>query len=217
MKTTAENTYLGFELNKTIKASKGFYVEHLDAIYEILATAKANMTKPIVAHLVIDSPNDKALEQLSRILIRWYEEEQGSNAQAVKYFACLEVRPRNKQRHLHLMVVFNSLKDSRESLYILRRKLTKLSKSATCKIQQRKLEHRAPLTNSETGKIATNADGGIIRLGSTYYHRLISEFEDAFNRFSYLAKVMTKSTEQKRGLNYGHSRIRKNQNTPLPQ
>jgi len=211
---TKTTTYRGLLLNTSTKGSLGFYSQHLQTIYSLMLTARTRMNRPLVSHLVIDAPALNALNEISRELKRWYKKRYGSgkadtesDIKKVSYFACLETRPRNQREHLHVMVIFDSLPNNSTSLAILSERLSKLSKTKDCKIQYRKSEARPLNVDQETGEIRTNTNGGLSRLGSTQYHNLITELLDAFERFSYLAKVQTKDSKQVKGLNYSHSRI----------
>ena len=216
MKIQTANSYRGLELNDTTKGFKGYYVQHLQTIYSLLAEAKLKLANPLVSHFVIDNPKDTAINSLNKELNRW-KDQRLANSEAVSYFSCLETRPRNKQRHLHVMVIYAKPTEASKflstSLNLLTERLKKLSLTKSSKLCKRKSNARDLIIDQETGEIATAKEGLIIRLGSIYYHNLFTEFNDAFKRFSYLAKVHTKDAEQVKGANFSSSRIKGQHNT----
>lgn len=212
MNITSESTYKGLGVSKSSKGIAGFYEDHLATIYKLLQQGSQAFTKPRAAHLIIDAPVDGALDALCRELERWAKGE-GSTDTRPLYFACLETRPRNKQRHLHLIVIFQSTKDCTYSLKTLRNRLSKLAKNQQVTLARRRGENLPNYVDSETGEIKVNEFGKPRKMGSVYFHNLAIEFKDAFERFSYLAKVFSKDLQQIRGKTYSHSRISTAQNS----
>lgn len=206
MNITTESTYKGLSVSKSSKGNAGFYEDHLTTIHKLFQQGTKAFTKPMAAHLIIDAPVDGALDALCRELERWAKGE-GSADTRPFYFACLETRPRNKQRHLHLLVVFQSTKDCTYSLKTLRNRLTKLAKNQQVKLAKRRGESLPNYVDPETGEIKLSEFGKPRKVGSIYFHNLTIEFKDAFERFSYLAKVFSKDLQQCRGKTYSHSRI----------
>jgi len=211
LKIQTASSYRGLELNDTTKGFKGYYDQHLQTIYSLMAEAKLKLVNPLVSHFVIDNPKDTAINSLNKELNRW-KNQRLANSASVSYFSCLETRPRNKQRHLHVMVIYpKPTKDDKflsTSLNLLTERLQKLSLTNSATLYKRKSNARDLIIDKETGEIATTKEGSIIRLGSIYYHNIITEFNDAFKRFSYLAKVHTKDAEQVKGANFSNSRIK---------
>lgn len=197
MKINFNETFKGLQLSKSKKATQGFYSEHLDRLYALLAISKTELAKPLAAHLIIKNPKPEALERLQKEVQRWYS-LRSNTPQKVFYFAVQETKPRTKLEHIHVMIVFQSLNDNILGIKLLAERLGRLSYTGDCKAQLRAKDSRKEII-TEFGEIKL--------MGSLYYHNLIHEFEDAFLRFSYLCKVFTKDAQQARGLTYSCSRV----------
>lgn len=210
MQITQESHFETLKVNQTTKGSNGFYTPLLNAILQLQKKACQLFAKPLCAHLTIDNPVLGTKNKLNQELTRWYAKEAKANDishASPLYFSCLETTPRSKNKHLHLLIWFQATKESSFSLKILSRRLEKLSNTKTIKINRRKDDNRSPVINQTTGEIETTSTGRIKRLGSAYYHNLATEFDDAFERCSYLAKVFSKNKTQERGVHYSHSRL----------
>lgn len=208
---TQAKHYRGLELNDTSKGKDGYYISHLENIYSSMAEATLNLANPLASHFVIDSPKAKAINSLSQELNRW-KNERLNTSEAVRYFTCLETRPRSKQKHLHILVIYQKPINNEgflsTSLNLLTERLSKLSKTNSATLCKRMTSARSMIIDPEFGVIKVNEEGSITRLGSPYYHNLATEFNDAFERFSYLAKVQTKAEKQIYGANWSKSRIK---------
>lgn len=203
------STYKGYTLNPTIKGNKGFYESHLKYILDLLTQSIYTYRKALAAHIIINNPSPKIYSYLGRELNRWYDLESSCiTNNHPSYFSCIETRPRNKQKHLHLLVIFEKLEDNYFSLKKLEKRLTKFSKDNACKLIKRKASCIPLHMDSATGEIKTDENGKVMRRRSAYYHTVSVEFGDAFERFSYLAKVATKDNDQIEGIDYSRSRLR---------
>lgn len=197
---TKEPTHNGLKLYSHTKSIDGFYVEMLTQLHNLLTHASITLSRPLVAHIMVDQPTDNIYAQLGRLIQRWSDSRHKfrcSTSNPPTYYLCTEeVRPRAKNRHMHIAVVFDGLAYS--DLNYLVDKLQRYSKTKTVKLYQRSREHRAERVNQHTGEINL--------LGSRFYHNLLQEFEDAYMRISYICKVFSKS-ELKNNKQYSSSRI----------
>lgn len=206
MIVTTESKYLGFELSESLKGNDGFYGEHLGAIIGLLQMGGELFNEARAAHLVIDDPSDHAMKRLCKELDRWMIKEK-MDCHHPLYFACKEVRPRDKQGHMHVLVIFPATGDCTHSLKTLRNRLGKLSNSNEVKLCKRRLDKLTQSIDQNTGETKVDGRGRSKRSGSANYHDLKTEFNDAVERYSYLAKVFSKGLQQKRGESYSHSRL----------
>lgn len=209
MNFTKDTHFRGLKINETEKGVNGYYTPLLEAIFQLQTRASFTYERPLCAHITIDNPVEDALQRIVKELARWYAAE----AKEVSicnipplYFACLETTPRTKNRHLHILVWFGATGDNSVSLKLLSRRLKKLSRTKKATLHKRKPELRAPDIDKRTGMERVSHSGRIKRSGSPYYHDLNNEFEDAFKRGSYLAKVFSKTELPQRGVSFGHSR-----------
>lgn len=210
MKIQTTGTYRGLDINDTSKGFKGYYIQHLQSIHSLLVEASLNLVNPLVSHFIIDKPKPRAINALNQELNRW-RDQRLTSSEKVRYFAVLEKRPKEKRGHIHVLVIYpkptTDDKFLSTSLNLLTERLRKLSETNSATLCKRKSSAKKLIIDPETGEIKINTDGSIIRLGSSYYHNLITEFDDAFKRLSYFAKVHTKDQEQIRGLYYSSSII----------
>lgn len=209
MKITQLKHYRGLELNDTNKGKDGYYVKHLENIYSSMVEATVHLANPLASHFVIDNPKAKAIKALNQELNRW-KNERLDPSEAVRYFTCLETLSRNKQKHLHVLVIYQKPINNEgflsTSLNLLTERLSRLSHTCSATLCKRINSAKKLIIDSGSGEIKVNKEGSIIRLGSSYYHNLVTEFNDAFKRLSYLAKVQTKDQKQVYGVDWSQSR-----------
>lgn len=193
---TKEPDFRGLKVYCQRKNEKGFFVEILEATVKLLDYASKNWDRPQLFHLCISAPKDCTLKRLSSELRRWSRQRDKANRRHVDtpvlYLAAIETRPRKKQRHLHLAVFTtgNSVFD----VYALKQRLRKFSETDTeVALYQRRFDCLALALDESTGEIKLTKRGDFARQGSMYYHDLRKEYDDAFQRISYLAKVYSKS------------------------
>lgn len=192
IQTTNHN---GFDLYSDRKAAYGFFKVILDKIMEVKAASLRLHTNPTAIHFIIDQPNLKQLARLSEILNRWQVSRNVFNRRTVPlplYLYALETRPRTGDTHAHLMVILDGANFA--DACSLRDSLVSVSSSRTCKLARRKITSLEAVVDKSTGEILTDENHGIARKGSTLFHRLRTEFKDAVERFSYIAKRFSKSS-----------------------
>lgn len=183
-----EEQYQGLRLYSKAKAKNGFHLQMLKCLLKLMRHAIQVMEIPKCAHLVIDSPIEGVEKELGRVISRWNQSRhkrkgvQNSEPPESLYFAVKEIRPRTKQRHMHVAIIFDGL--NYEDLVILKDKLISLSETREVRIYRRSRVHMREKIIESTGEI--------VKLGSIYFHSLKIEFDDAFSRMSYLCKVFTK-------------------------
>jgi len=182
MRITHKNNYKGFSLNKTVKGEKGFYSAMLEAQTKLVSEAIATMEHPNGAHLVLEfsepGQEQRFSKNIRKIIERWSLERLKNRA--LWYYVIEESRQR--KRHAHLYVIGDRL--GREKLTFLKDALTPKGNATNygrVKLQARKQQQE--LIDPETGEL--------VHL-PRYYHALRLELADFFERFSYLAKVVTK-------------------------
>lgn len=187
-------TYKGFDIYSESKAIYGFYASILDRIIETQCAALELHTNPTAIHFIIDQPDHRQLARLSEILNRWQTSRNIFNrreAQQPLYVYALETRPRTGDTHVHLMVILDGANFA--DACDLRDRLVSASNSRMCKLARRKITSLEAVVDRNTGEIQTDLNHGIARKGSTLFHRLKTEFKDAVERFSYIAKRFSKS------------------------
>ncbi len=191
---TFSNTFRGLKAYSKEKSAKGLYVNVVEKVFQILKHGLHNYQKPRAAHLVIDSPKLETIKSLPQDLERFLlQRNKPVDAQSKPNFVYLyvvEKRPRSKKEHLHLLVVADGL-DALD-LRLLSERLVKFSSTRKVKIQQRRFDCLPLAICENTGEIRLNRRGEYARKGSVYFHDLRWEFEDAFERLTYFAKVLTK-------------------------
>ncbi|MDC8772457.1 hypothetical protein [Roseateles albus] len=193
---TTESTFNDLELYANSKSSKGFYVDILNKIEELLMFSLVNFTDPKVSHFTIDEPNQDKLQELRKDLARFLASRaktKGTKETKFLYLATLEIRPKNKQEHLHLAFFFDGL--NTKDLNLLEERLAKFSNSNKAKLNHRRLDCLPLDIYTETGEIKYNKRGNFARKGSTAWHELRTDSIDAFKRLSYLAKVYSKAKD----------------------
>lgn len=182
MRTTKRTTYEGRQLSSSEKARDGFFVPILQRQSQLVDEALATMTRPRASHIVIYDPDLESFQRnLPTILKRWSEKHLGSQC---LWLYALEIRPRKKQKHIHLYVIGDGLTYDR--LVFLRYQLAKMGKKVKlCRRERECVEEIDP----ETGEIR--------QVFSSVYHELSvpRELDDFFPRFSYVAKVFSKTNE----------------------
>lgn len=201
------NSYKGRKLYEGKKAGNGFYKGILDSLYNLLAYSLLEMKNPKALHFVISDPID--LGNISKYLERWRirRVEFNQELSSVKYFGTVEVRPRNKEKHLHLCIVADSI--GYDDMSNLRERLQRFSSNSKCKLQRRDRNCLPIEIDPNTGEILIDTyTNDYKRKGNTWCHRLRLEFDDAFQRLSYFCKVQTKAEP-----NYICSRLFKTKET----
>jgi hypothetical protein len=193
LKIFTNQTYKGLELYSASKSSLGFYEPILKKLLEVFIAATKVQIEPTAIHFIIDSPIRSQLRRISEIVNRWHKSRDNFNRKSSEpplYLYVTETHPRTKVQHAHLVVIIDGANFS--DACSLRDRLTDVSQTRKVKLARRKITCLQPIVNSDTGEIYTDENHGIRRKGSTLFHRLNNEFEDAFKRFSYIAKRFSK-------------------------
>ncbi len=169
MTTYKERSYLCLELNTSPKCQDGFIEEHLQELYQSLIQYNDWFDNVVVGHILIEAPNK---QRLDRFLDGYMKQriKANSSIQAVKLLSVQEIRPRDSNPHQHIIAIIAS-----NHSYIDLKSLALLG-----------------LNLSQTkGK---NDSRLIKRSNNKNYHILGLEFDDAFNRSSYICKESTKAS-----------------------
>lgn len=186
--------YKNFTVYDHKKAVYGFYEDILEDILTILRASTEIFTSPTAIHYSIYNPKFNDLKRITEILNRWQKKRDRINQRVSEkplFFYTIEKRPRTGEVHAHLLVIGENTNfaDAVSLIDMIR----KLSHNNRCKLHRRRSANMQYVVDPETGEIVTNEDGEFATKGSKLFHRVRSEFHDCFHRFSYLAKVFTKS------------------------
>lgn len=178
------------------KSTDGFYCSILQSIYSILEWSRKKFNHPKAVHFVVDQPIPAKIKRISEFLARWQQQRSTFNEKDTQnplFVYAIEKKPKKLTQHLHLMIVLEDCNFA--DLMDLRDALTYLSLARSVKMYKRRDSDRPLVLDEETGEIKIDENGLPVRRGSRHYHRVKSEFEDCFLRFSYLAKAFSKSVK----------------------
>lgn len=181
---TFNTTYAGLPIYSGSKSLHGLNIRILTVAHQLVTEAIQRMHRPVGFHFVINEPTT-GTKNLDQILTRWGE-QMGLTSKPL-YLKVQEVRPRNKQTHLHVHVIADMPKQSKtikqEIDYLI---VSMRGKNLGSAIE---LYPRDPATLLRT----TDPETGEVKiLSSIWFHDLRRELSDYFHRISYLAKVFTK-------------------------
>lgn len=194
MKIIKDLKFNNVNLNTSPKCSNGFYLPMLRDLFNLLIYSFSVHSKPKAVHFVIDAPIECKIKRINSTLNRWQTSRNRLNRCSRSmplYFHTLEVRPRNKQKHLHLLVILDSC--TYNDAISLEDHLRSISSTNKCRLQRRDISELPAKVDSETGEIKMNSNLGISRVGSITYHSVTYELNDCFTRISYFAKVYSKT------------------------
>lgn len=196
-KITYDRFFNGREIYDQKKSNKGFYVGILEKLEQLISYSLDTFKVPRAAHFIVEEPDLHKLKNLSEDIKRFCaQRSKAKNKTDVVdfvYLSTLEMRPRNKQEHLHLLIISDGL--NYKDLALLEERLQKFSKNNKVRHCCRSIACMPYDINVETGEINYNKRGDFARKGNTSYHDLRIEADDAFKRFSYFAKVYSKSKD----------------------
>lgn len=193
-----QKIYKGDKYNKLrifrgTNSSDGFISSMLRKLYDICIYSSLTMQNPRGFHLVLEDVNEERLKYLPRLLSRWAESRAKSPISTMNgqfhFIRANEIRSRTGEFHIHLHLVVDSVQY--DDVVHLKKALMPIS--LRVKLKRRKDECRPIKYDPDTGEVLVNRlTGKPIREGSSWFHGLKEEFEDYFQRASYICKVKTK-------------------------
>lgn len=182
---TFNSTYAGLEVYSGSKAIHGLNISILKAAHALVIQARETMRRPVGFHILINEPTE-GVKNLDQILSRWGE-QMGLTSKPL-YLRAHEIRPVNKQRHLHLHVIADMPKKSdviKQEIDYLLVGMRRKNLGSSINIYKRKKEHLLHVVDRETGELRP--------VSSIWFHDINREASDYFLRLSYLAKVFSKN------------------------
>lgn len=182
---TFNSTYAGLAVYSGSKAIHGLNISILKAAHALVIQARETMRRPVGFHILINEPTE-GIKNLDQILSRWGE-QMGLTSKPL-YLRAHEIRPVNKQRHLHLHVIADMPKKSdviKQEIDYLLVGMRRKNLGSNITIYKRKSEHLLHVVDKETGELRP--------VSSVWFHDINREASDYFLRLSYLAKVFTKN------------------------
>lgn len=194
-------SYDHLKLNNSVKTDEGFDEPILNHIKRLLSYSLISHKEPILAHIVIQAPNSLLFKRLGLEVTRWYSQRK-PNSECKPLWISVYEKSKSKGKHMHLAVIADEI--AYVDLLLLAERLCKYSDKGYSKIQKR----LRPYKTDAYGVIAKNSDGALLRKGHTHFHNVRKEFDDAFERISYLAKNHTKCLIPARKTNYQVSRYK---------
>lgn len=181
-------TYRGLDLNPTAKGKDGFSDKILSVLYNLFSYSLQEFRKPIVCRITIDEPKENI--RFSQVIERWFNQRKPEGHKPL-YLAVAEIRPRKKQRHIHLLVILDGC--TWRDVLSLEERCQVLSATGKAKIDRRRKADLEVWRCRISREPVLDNEGKPIPIGSTSYHNLRFEIADAFKRNSYLAKNFTKT------------------------
>lgn len=183
---TFNTTYAGLPIYSGKKALHGLNLSILKSAHALVTEARETMSRPVGFHITINEPTT-GTKNLDQILTRWGE-QMGLTSKPL-YLKAHEIRPINKQKHLHIHVIADMqnkksdvIKQELDYLVVgMRRK--KLG--SVIKLYPRDPATLLYVVDKNTGELRPNS--------SIWFHDINREASDYFLRLSYLAKVFTKN------------------------
>lgn len=167
--TYKEKAYQCLGLNTSPKCADGFIEDHLQELYQSLIQYNDWFDNVVVGHMVIESPNKSRLDRFLDSYIK-QRIKANSSIQAVKLLSVQETRHRDSNPHQHIVAIIAT-----NDAYIDLKSLALLGVN---------LSQVKDKNNSRLLKRSNNKN----------YHILNQEFEDSFNRLSYVCKIHSKTS-----------------------
>jgi hypothetical protein len=194
---TYDKFFNGREIYDDKKSNKGFYVGILEKLEKLIDYSLCTFKIPRAAHFIIEEPDQDKLKNLSEDIKRFCAQRSKDTDKAdlpeFVYLSTLETRPKNKQEHLHLLIISDGL--NYRDFGGLEERLRKFSNNRKARHCCRSIAFLPYDIDEETGEFRYTKRGDFARKGNTSYHDLRTEADDAFKRFSYFAKVYSKKKD----------------------
>jgi len=181
------------KLNPSPKTKLGFIHKMLKALLERCEDAKRNMSKPRGFHLILTSVNKNKTSEIPRVIKRWVENRELCRLSTMTgkyhFIKAEEERPLKKEFHIHLYIIADGTQYT--DIQLLRERL--LIVAGGIKLKNRGRKFRPELVDIDTGEcFLDRVSGNFKRNGSAWCHDLHKEYNDFFERASYVCKVKTK-------------------------
>ena len=185
--------FKNLKLNPSVKSKEGFITAMLEALHERYIHAKETMAKPRGFHLVLTEVDRSKLGYIPRIISRWAEQRSKCPLSYMTgkyhFVKAEEIRPIKREFHVHLQLICDGIthgdiQSLKEALYIVAKKTS---------LKNRALKYRKIKVHPLTSECLTNPETGeFLREGCKWSHDLHGDYEDFFERASYICKVKTK-------------------------
>lgn len=181
------------KLNPSPKTKLGFIHKMLKALLERCEDAKRNMSKPRGFHLILTSVNKNKTSEIPRVIKRWVENRELCRLSTMTgkyhFIKAEEERPLKKEFHIHLYIIADGTQYT--DIQLLRERL--LIVAGGIKLKNRGRKFRPELVDIDTGECLLDTfSGNFKRKGLAWCHNLHDEYDDFFERASYVCKVKTK-------------------------
>lgn len=181
------------KLNTSPKTKLGFISKMLVALLERCEDARNNMNKPRGFHLILTLVNKDNKSEIPRVIKRWVENRRLCQLSTMTgkyhFIKAEEERPVKKEFHIHLYVIADGVQYT--DIQLLRERL--LVVADEIKLKNRSRKFRPELIDADTGECLLDRNtGNFKRKGLAWCHDLHQEYNDFFERASYICKVKTK-------------------------
>lgn len=181
------------KLNPSPKTKPGFIHRMLNALLERCDDARRNMNKPRGFHLILTLVNQDKVSEIPRVIKRWVENRKLCRLSTMTgkyhFIKAEEERPLKKEFHIHLYIIADGIQYT--DIQSLRERL--LVVAGEIKLKNRGRKFRPELVDSNTGECLLDTfSGNFKRKGLAWCHNLHNEYDDFFERSSYVCKVKTK-------------------------
>lgn len=181
------------KLNPSPKTELGFIHRMLNALLERCDDARRNMNKPRGFHLILTLVNQDKVSEIPRVIKRWVENRKLCKLSTMTgkyhFIKAEEERPLKKEFHIHLYIIADGIQYT--DIQSLRERL--LVVAGEIKLKNRGRKFRPELVDSDTGECLLDTfSGNFKRKGLAWCHNLHDEYDDFFERASYVCKVKTK-------------------------
>ena len=173
-------SFCSYDVYDLTKADEGLNTKQLVRLFELLNYAQLTMQSPTMAHIKIEQPT-KRMTEIGKILTNYADKYRlGKPDSRPLYALKYEEGSITKREHCHLYIIVDDW--VRDDLIGLAKELERTGVSGAIRSK-----------NCKPVALMNRSREFVPIRGSTAYHRLNEEAEDAFKRISYIAKIKTTS------------------------